>query len=59
MKLKMTMVQGEDICEMLKKSFDCSSDQELLIIMKAMLKANMSKEVIDPEDFDITCELVD
>ena len=33
MKLKMTMIYGEDLCEMLKEYFGCSTDQELLIIM--------------------------
>ena len=59
MKLKMTITYGEDICEMLKESFGCSSDQELLVIMKAVMKASMAKDAIDPEDLDITCELVD
>ena len=58
MKLKMTMIYGEDLCEMLKEYFGCSTDQELLIIMKAALKANIAKDAIDPEDLDVVCELI-
>ena len=59
MKLKMTLTYGNDICDALKESFGCSSDQELLTVMKAVMKASMSKDAIDPEDMDIICELVD
>ena len=59
MKLKMTILYGEDICRALKESFGCSSDQELLVSMKAVMKASMAKDAINPEDLDIICELVD
>ena len=55
MKLKMTIIYGEPLCEALKETFGCDTDQELLVIMKA----SMAKEVIDPEDLSVVCELVD
>lgn len=58
MKLKLTITYGEEICEMLREQFGCSTDEELLVIMKAVMKASMAKDVIDPEDLTITCELV-
>lgn len=59
MKLKMTVTYGDEICEYLKEHFGCETDQELLVIMKAVVKASMTKDAIDPEDLDIFCELVD
>ena len=59
MKLKMTLTYGEEICDCLNEQFGCETDQELLVIMKAIMKASMSRNVIDPEDMDIVCELVD
>lgn len=59
MKLKMTVTYGEDLCAFLKETFGCETDQELLVLMKAAMKASMTKEVIDPEDLSIVCELVD
>ena len=59
MKLKMTITYGEDICDALKETFGCDTDQELLVIMKAAMKASMVNEIIDPEDLSIVCELVD
>ena len=59
MKLKMTITYGEEICGYLKEYFGCDTDQELLVIMKATMKASMAKEVIDPEDLSVVCELVD
>lgn len=59
MKLKTTLIYGEDLCEMLKESFGCSTDQELLVVVKAMLKTSTAKEAIDPEDLDIMCELIE
>ena len=59
MKLKMTLTYGEEICDCLKEQFGCETDQELLVIMRAIMKASMSRDVIDPEDMDIVCELVD
>ena len=58
MKLKMTITYGEEICGCLKEQFGCETDQELLVIMKAVMKASMAKDAVDPEDLDITCELV-
>lgn len=59
MKLKMTVTYGEDICDALKETFGCNTDQELLVIMKAAMKASMANEIIDPEDLSVVCELVD
>ena len=59
MKLKMTVTYGDELCEYLKEHFGCETDQELLVIMKAVMKASMTKDAIDPEDLDIFCELVD
>ena len=59
MKLKMTVTYGDEICEYLKEHFGCETDQELLVIMKAVMKASMTKDAIDPEDLDIFCELAD
>ena len=58
MKLKMTVTYGEDVCEALKESFGCSSDEELLIVFRAVSRQSLAKDSIDPEDLDFTCELV-
>ena len=59
MKLKMTAVYGDCICEALKEAFGCSSDEELLVVFKAVMKASLTKEAIDPEDISIKCEKVE
>jgi len=59
MKLKMTITYGEDICDALKETLGCETDQELLVVMKAAMKASMANEIIDPEDLSVVCELID
>lgn len=59
MKIKMTVIYGEDLCESLKETFGCETDEELMVVMRATMKAAMMKDAIDPRDLSITCESCD
>ncbi len=59
MKLRMTVDYGDDICEALKEAFGCSTDEELLVVFKAVMKASLAKDAIDPEDITVKCEKID
>ena len=59
MKIKMTVTYGEDICEYLKEAFGCSTDEEFLIAFRAIMKAGLVKEAIDPNDLKFECEKID
>ena len=58
MKLKMTVTYGEEVCEALKESFGCTSDEELLIVFMAVARQSLAKDSINSEDLDFICELV-
>ena len=58
MKLKMTVVYGDEICEALKEVFDCTTDTELLGAFKATMKVALESEVVDTSGIDIKCELI-
>lgn len=58
MKLKMTITYGDDICEMLKEQFGCTTDDELLIVFKAVMRQSLVKDAVDPEDLSIICEKI-
>ena len=59
MKVKMEVVYGDDICEALKETFGCGTDEEFLIAFRAIMKAALVKEAVDPEDISIKVERVD
>jgi hypothetical protein len=59
MKIKMEVVYGDDICEGLKETFGCETDEEFLIAFRAIMKAALVKEAVDPEDITIKVDRVD
>ena len=59
MKLKMTVTYGDTLCEYLKEAFGCTSDEELLVIFKAIMRRSLVQEDIDPDDLSIVCEKID
>ena len=59
MKIKMEVIYGDDICESLKEVFGCDTDEEFLIAFRAIMKAALVKEAVDPEDISIKVERVD
>lgn len=59
MKIKMTVTYGDILCEALKETFGCTTDEELLIVFKAMMRQALLKESIDSEDLSIVCEKID
>lgn len=58
MKLKMTVTYGEEVCEAIKQSFGRTSDEELLIVFRAVARQSLAKDSINSEDLDFICELV-
>ena len=58
MKIKMTVVYGDEICEALKEVFDCETNEELLGAFKAAMKVALESEVEDTSGLDIKCELI-
>ena len=59
MKIKMEVIYGDDICEALKETFGCNTDEEFLIAFRAIMKAALVKEAVDPEDITIKVDRVD
>ncbi len=59
MKLKMTVTYGDDICDCLKETFGCTTDEELLIVFKAVMKTALAREAASSEDIKIVCEKID
>ena len=59
MKVKMEVIYGDDICESLKEAFGCDTDEEFLVAFKAIMKAGLVKEAVDPDDISIKIERVD
>jgi hypothetical protein len=58
MKLKMTVTYGDILCEYLKETFGCETDDELLIVFRALMKQALAKEAIDEDDLTIVCEKI-
>ena len=59
MKIKLTVVYGEEIVEALKESFSCNTDEEVLGAFKAVMARAVAAEPIDSDDLSFTCELID
>ena len=59
MKIKMTAIYGDEICEALKEAFKCESDAELLGAFKATMVSQLSREDVDPMDLSLTCEIME
>ena len=59
MKLKMEVIYGDEICECLKEAFGCDTDEEFLIAFRAITKAGLVKEAVDPDDIKITIDRID
>jgi hypothetical protein len=59
MKIKMEVIYGDEICEALKETFGCDTDKEFLIAFKAIMKAALAKEAVDPNDILINVSRVD
>ena len=61
MKIKMNVVYGDEICEALKETFSCDTDDELFIAFKAIMRATIAKEGVDlgDEALSISFERVD
>ena len=59
MKVKMEVIYGDDICDALKETFGCDTDEEFLVAFKAITKAGLVKEAVDPEDIKITIDRID
>jgi hypothetical protein len=59
MKLKMEVIYGDEICECLKEQFGCETDDELLVVFRAVMKQSLVKDSVDPEDLSIKFEKID
>lgn len=59
MKIKLTVVYGEDICNALKEAFGCDNDLELLGAVKGIMKESLSAEKAYEDDISIKCELLE
>ena len=59
MKIKMTVLYGDEICEDLKEAFNCDTDEQLLGAFKMTMAQALKQEAVDSDDIEIKCELVD
>lgn len=59
MKIKMTVIYGEDICEDLKEAFSCSSNEEFLGAFKAMIFNELKSVSINKDDLSVGVELIE
>ena len=59
MKIKMTVIYGDEICEDLKEAFNCDTDEELLGAFKMTMAEALRADRIDSADLPIKCELID
>ena len=59
MKIKMTVVYSDEICEDLKEAFNCDTDEELLGAFKMTMARALAAEAVDSDDLQIKCELID
>ena len=59
MKIKMNVTYGNEICEALKEAFGCATDAEFFVAFRAVMKASLAKEAVDPEDISMEFELID
>jgi hypothetical protein len=59
MKIKMEVIYGDELCEALKETFGCDTDEEFLVAFKAIMKAALAKETTDPNDISISVSRAD
>ena len=59
MKIKMTVIYGDEICEDLKEAFNCDTDEELLGAFKMTMAEALRADGIDSTELPIKCELID
>ena len=59
MKLKMTVLYGDEICKSLKEAFNCDTDDELLGAFKIVMAQALRQEACKDEDISIVCEKID
>lgn len=59
MKIKMTVLYGDEICEDLKEAFGCDTDEELLGAFKMVMAQALRQESVDSDDLSITYEKID
>lgn len=59
MKIKLTVIYGDEICEDLKEAFNCDTDEELLGAFKMTMAQALAADGIDSDDLPIKCELID
>jgi hypothetical protein len=59
MKLRMTVIYNDEICEDLKEAFNCDTDEQLLGAFKMVMAQALRQEACKDEDIVITCEIVD
>ena len=59
MKIKLTVVYGEDICDALREAYGCDTDMELLGAFKGVIKENLGAENVSEKDISIKCELLE
>ena len=59
MKIKLTVVYGEDICNALKEAYGCDTDMELLGAFKMIMKESLGAENVSEDDVSIKCELLE
>ena len=58
MKIKMSVIYGDEICEALKEDFGCDTAEELFGVFKCVMKTAFEAEVRDTDGIDIKCELI-
>ena len=59
MKIKMTVIYGDEICADLKEAFNCDTDEQLLGAFKMTMASALAAEAVDSDDLAIKCELID
>lgn len=59
MKLRVTALYGDEICEQLKKAFKCDTDEELLGAFKMVMAQALSQEACKGEEISVICEKID
>ena len=59
MKIKMTVIYGDEICKDLKEAFNCDTDAELLGAFKMTMAQALAAEAVDSDDLQIKCEIID
>ena len=59
MKIKMSVIYGDEICEDLKEAFNCDTDEQLLGAFKMTMASALAAEAVDSDDLQIKCEIID